>query len=187
MTKPLVVFVGKRARCIPADDPRALTSLFPMHRARPATRLLAASRPAARRPSALCAHSRRPIFNLFNRLTGRTPPQKPARPAPVLAQDDLFHAFSASPFPAIRARGEAIQSMAPCPTCTAEKAPQKTVAFECPECGWPTHCSEEHWRADTEHEKYCSRLREVNEDEHDLRSGRRIREFELPGELQPPS
>jgi hypothetical protein len=61
------------------------------------------------------------------------------------------------------------------------KAQPRSITFECPDCGWPTHCTEEHWRADSDHAKYCSRLREVNEDEHDLRSGRRLREFELPG------
>ncbi|KAL1944585.1 hypothetical protein VTO73DRAFT_3015 [Trametes versicolor] len=109
---------------------------------------------------------------------------------PVLAEDDLFHPFSQSPFPALRARGEAIRKLAPCPVCAAEhdgvhahtKAQPRAVAHECPDCGWPTHCSEEHWAADEEHQKYCGRLREVNEDEHDLRSGRRMREFELPGE-----
>ncbi|CCL99340.1 uncharacterized protein FIBRA_01358 [Fibroporia radiculosa] len=92
---------------------------------------------------------------------------------PLLTEDNLVHSFSQSPFPAIRARGEAIQKLAPCPP--------RAVKFECPDCGWPTHCSEEHWRQDEEHKKYCGRLREVNEDEHDLRSGRRLREFELPG------
>ena len=108
---------------------------------------------------------------------------------PVLTEDNLFHPFSESPFPSIRARGEAIRQRAPCPVCASEhngvhahtKAQPKAVAFECPDCGWPTHCSEEHWAADQEHQKYCSRLREANEDEHDLRSGRRMREFELPG------
>ncbi|KAI3607526.1 hypothetical protein WG66_004752 [Moniliophthora roreri] len=79
--------------------------------------------------------------------------------------------------------------MAPCPVCVAghshihahTQAQPKTVQFECPDCGWPTHCSEEHWKEDKEHEKYCSRLREANEDEHDLRSGRKFPEFELPG------
>ena len=110
------------------------------------------------------------------------------RPEPILTEDNLFHAFSKSPFPAIRARGEAIQKLAPCPVCAAEHrdhahahAQPKAVRFECPNCGWPTHCSEEHWKADEEHQKYCGRLKEVNEDEHDLRSGRRLREFELPG------
>lgn len=87
----------------------------------------------------------------------------------------------------MRARGEAIQSLAPCPVCAPKPhAEPKNVAFECPDCGWPTHCTEEHWKADEEHQKYCSRLREVNEDEHDLRSGRRLREFELPGALPYP-
>lgn len=37
---------------------------------------------------------------------------------------------------------------------------------------------------DKEHHKHvCGTLREVNEDEHDLRSGRRMKEFEFPGEL----
>ncbi|KAI0319792.1 zinc-finger of mitochondrial splicing suppressor 51-domain-containing protein [Amylostereum chailletii] len=127
---------------------------------------------------------RRLIFSYFKK---RQPP-KPA-PQPILSQDDLFHPFSQSPFPAVRARGEAIRSLAPCPVCASDhdhvhahtKASPRAVAFECPDCGWPTHCSEEHWAADEQHEKYCFRLREVNEDEHDLRSGRRLREFELPG------
>ena len=118
----------------------------------------------------------------------------PKTPEPVLSEDDLFHQFSKSPFPAIRARGEAIQKLAPCPVCATAhhdhdgmhthayaQAQPKAVKFECPDCGWPTHCSEEHWKEDEEHRKYCGRLREVNEDEHDLRSGRRLREFELPG------
>jgi hypothetical protein len=220
-----------------------------MHRVQPAraTRLLAAARPTGRTyanptlalgtqtwvthalgqhgPNGVASRTpSRPIFNLFNRLTGReSKPAPPPQPVPVLSQDDLFHPFSKSPFPAIRARGEAISQMAPCPVCSSEHGhehghthghgsgnenknaaeqtetdlenelengplrpkptPVKTVKFECPDCGWPTHCSEEHWKADPEHEKYCARLREVNEDEHDLRSGRRIREFELPGML----
>ncbi|KAG5342222.1 hypothetical protein C0989_004534 [Termitomyces sp. Mn162] len=103
--------------------------------------------------------------------------------------DSLFHKFSASPHPALRARSKAIQQLAPCPVCAADhdhvhahtKAQPRAVNFECPDCGWPTHCSEEHHAQDQEHHKYCSRLREVNEDEHDLRSGRHLREFELPG------
>ena len=112
-----------------------------------------------------------------------------AQPAqPILTEDNLLHPFSQSPFPAIHARGEAIQKLAPCPVCAAANhdhahahAQPKAVKFECPDCGWPTHCSEEHWAEDEDHKKYCGRLREVNEDEHDLRSGRRLREFELPG------
>jgi splicing suppressor protein 51 len=108
---------------------------------------------------------------------------------PILAQDNLFHPFSKSPFPAVRARGEAVQLLAPCPVCASfhnhdrphHRVQPCAVKFECPHCGWPTHCSEEHYQGDKEHQKYCSRLREANEDEHDLRSGRRLREFELPG------
>ncbi|KAG6832681.1 hypothetical protein H0H92_012253 [Tricholoma furcatifolium] len=103
--------------------------------------------------------------------------------------DNLFHKFSQSPYAAIRARGSAIQQLAPCPVCAAShdhihahtKAQPRAVKFECPDCGWPTHCTEEHHEQDNEHHKYCSRLREANEDEHDLRSGRHLREFELPG------
>jgi hypothetical protein len=63
-----------------------------------------------------------------------------------------------------------------------EKPLPKSVNFSCPSCGFPTHCSEGHYLNDTEaHSEFCSRLREINEDEHDLRSGRLISEFELPG------
>jgi hypothetical protein len=161
------------------------------------------------------AQQTRALFNLFNKLTGRTPKNSSAAGAqapkePILSQDNLFHPLSRSPFPAVRARGETIANVAPCPVCTSEHShshastasdsadpdqphkheegqvkQKKKLAFECPDCGFPTHCSEEHWRADTEHDRYCSRLREVNEDEHDLRSGRRIREFEFPGTPPP--
>ncbi|GJE95180.1 zinc-finger of mitochondrial splicing suppressor 51-domain-containing protein [Phanerochaete sordida] len=127
----------------------------------------------------------RTLFSWFKKST----PDKPKPKEPILTEDNLFHPFSKSPFPALVARGEAIQTLAPCPVCAQEhsalhahtKAAPKAVKFECPDCGWPTHCSEEHWKEDMEHQKYCGRLREVNEDEHDLRSGRRLREFELPG------
>ncbi|KAF5330408.1 hypothetical protein D9619_005857 [Psilocybe cf. subviscida] len=126
----------------------------------------------------------RPFFGLFKRVK-----KTPAEPIPLLSEDNLFHPLSASPFPAVRARGDAIKTLAPCPVCasphghahTHTEAQPKAVKFECPDCGWPTHCTEEHWKEDEEHQKYCARLREANEDEHDLRSGRRMREFELPG------
>ncbi len=127
----------------------------------------------------------RSLFSLFKKSNPQSDPQS----RPTLSQDNLFHPFSKSPFPAIVARGEAIKSLAPCPVCASHhnhvydhaEAQPRAVAFECPDCGWPTHCTGEHWQADEDHAKYCSRLREVNEDEHDLRSGRRLREFELPG------
>ena len=161
-----------------------------MSSARLAARLAARSRPALRPPASLAHQQRRTLFGFLNKLGRKAPASKPTEPTPVLSQDNLFHPFSKSPFPAVRARGEAIQSIAPCPVCTSShvhahahtQAQPRAVKFECPDCGWPTHCSEEHWKEDEEHQKYCSRLREANEDEHDLRSGRRLREFELPGE-----
>ena len=100
---------------------------------------------------------------------------------PLLAQDDLFHPFSKSPIPSIRARGERIRSLAPCPVSMSKYKVRRLVNFECPDCGWPTHYSEKEWAEDTEHGKYVARLREANEDEHDLRSGREMSEFKLPG------
>ena len=101
------------------------------------------------------------------------------------SEDDLFFPFSHSPFPAVRARGDAVRSLARCPVCSTNGHTQKVnpslVKYECPDCGWPSHCSKEHWEIDEEHKKYCSRLRQVNEDEHDLRSGRKMHEFQLPG------
>jgi splicing suppressor protein 51 len=43
-------------------------------------------------------------------------------------------------------------------------------------------CSEEHWADDyEEHMHYCDILREANEDDHDLRSGRNfVKDFYLP-------
>ncbi|KAG6891337.1 hypothetical protein C0992_008791 [Termitomyces sp. T32_za158] len=111
----------------------------------------------------------RHIFSFFRR-------NKP-QPEPAT----LFHKFSDSPHSVLRARSSAIKQLAPCPVCATSEAQPRTVAFECPDCGWPTHCSHEHHAQDSDHHKYCSRLREANEDEHDLRSGRHLREFELPG------
>ncbi|KAJ7043204.1 zinc-finger of mitochondrial splicing suppressor 51-domain-containing protein [Mycena alexandri] len=149
-------------------------------RQRSAVRLNAAFRTRA---TCICPSSRRHFLSWFRKPA---PPPRPEH-VPLLTQDNLFHPFSESPFPMLRARGEAIKKIAPCPVCTTAQeqghphVELKNVAFECPDCGWPTHCSEEHWKQDEEHEKYCTRLRESNEDEHDLRSGRRMVEFELPG------
>lgn len=157
--------------------------------AQTATRTLLRGRCPPRIPRHLLARQRatreqtRSLFNFLRKQAQEAPKQQP-----VLSQDDLFHPFSKSPFPALRQRGEAIKKIAPCPVCVSSDAqelptnpPVKKVAFECPDCGWPTHCSEEHWHADEEHQRCCGRLREVNEDEHDLRSGRKVTEFEMPG------
>ena len=103
--------------------------------------------------------------------------------APSEGSSSLFFPLSQSPHADVRARSQRISSIAPCPVCISQKNPQKQAAvFECPDCGFPTHCSEDHWAGDAEHAKYCDRLREANEDEHDLRSGRRITEFEFNSE-----
>lgn len=47
------------------------------------------------------------------------------------------------------------------------------VDFECPDCGLPVYCSKEHWMDDYDHHlEICDTLRQINEDDHDLRSGR---------------
>ncbi|KAL2020249.1 hypothetical protein VTK56DRAFT_8573 [Thermocarpiscus australiensis] len=56
------------------------------------------------------------------------------------------------------------------------------VDFECPDCGIPVYCSKEHWADDYEaHLEICDTLRQINEDDHDLRSGRFFPEFEYAG------
>ncbi|KOS18323.1 Protein MSS51 [Escovopsis weberi] len=55
------------------------------------------------------------------------------------------------------------------------------VDFECPDCGLPVYCSKEHWMDDYEkHLEICDTLRQINEDDHDLRSGREFHEGNLP-------
>ena len=118
----------------------------------------------------------------------------------LLQPDNLFHHFSHSPSPDLRKRAAFMKSHAYCPhpshhqtrmpdsshDSEARKAnptqPPAHVRFECPDCGIPVSCSEEHWADDYEsHMEICDTLREVNEDDHDLRSGRFFPEFELPG------
>lgn len=125
----------------------------------------------------------RSLFGLsFGRGKKEKQPGSVGAAKPVLlAQDDLFHPLSKSPIPAMRARGERIRKLAPCPVSLNRDGVRRNVAFECPDCGWPTHFSEKEWREDPDHAKYVGRLREANEDEHDLRSGREMAEFKLPG------
>lgn len=108
-------------------------------------------------------------------LRGRTP-----KPKLILEQDNLFHPLSTSPIPALRQRAERIKRLAPCPV-HLRRGQRVAVQFDCPDCGWPTHYSEKEWREDDEHGRYVLRLREANEDEHDLRSGREMTEFRMPG------
>ncbi|OTA61946.1 hypothetical protein K449DRAFT_330832 [Hypoxylon sp. EC38] len=119
---------------------------------------------------------------------------------PVLRPDDLFHSFTNSPIPEIRRRAAFIRQHAYCPhpdhrpTRTPTDADASSSAasigsqaaahvdFECPDCGIPVYCSEKHWAEDYEaHLQICDTLRQINEDDHDLRSGRFFPEFEYAG------
>ncbi|WFD42421.1 translational activator for mitochondrial COX1 [Malassezia psittaci] len=121
----------------------------------------------------------RSLFGLFKQRSATKKPDPTARP-PILEEDDLFHKLSESPIPAMRARGERIRTLAPCPVSMSKYGIRRLVNFECPDCGWPTHYSHEMWLEDPDHAQYVPRLREANEDEHDLRSGRPMTEFQLP-------
>lgn len=163
-----------------------MTFSFSVAASRPLQRSLQRRYPSTLSRSLLL---RRGQTRTFLKLFKSSKPQPKAQPEPVLSQDNLFHPFSKSPFSQVRQRGEAIKKLAPCPVCAASvdqghpHVTRKKVEFECPDCGWPTHCSEEHWEADHQHHRYCGRLRESNEDEHDLRSGRKMTEFDLPGPM----
>lgn len=123
--------------------------------------------------------------------------------APLLLRpDNLFHSFSRSPIPEIRQRAQFMKQNAYCPHPAHQparqsqsphdsearkrpefsKMPPAHVHFECPDCGIPLYCSEDHWVDDYEqHVEICDTLRMINEDDHDLRSGRWFHEFEYPG------
>lgn len=117
-----------------------------------------------------------------------------------LSPDDLFHPFSKSPVPEFRRRAAFMKQHAYCPhpdhqavklptvapkpeveTAAGTEAPAH-VNFECPDCGIAVYCCEEHWQDDYEkHLEVCDTLRQINEDDHDLRSGRVFHEGNLPG------
>ncbi|KAF2673962.1 hypothetical protein BT63DRAFT_452018 [Microthyrium microscopicum] len=118
----------------------------------------------------------------------------------IIGQNDLFHPLSESPIPAMRQRAAFMKAHAYCPhpehnrtrIALSEEDPERRkptnggvppahVRFECPHCGVPSFCSEEHWADDyEEHMKICDTLREINEDDHDLRSGRYFEEYDFP-------
>ncbi|CCJ29332.1 unnamed protein product [Pneumocystis jirovecii] len=89
-------------------------------------------------------------------------------------QDDLFHCLSKSPIQSLREKAKIIKKYAKCPISN------NPIFFECPNCGYPTHNSEIEWKIDNQHKKICKKLREANEDEHDLHSRRELYEFALP-------
>lgn len=100
-----------------------------------------------------------------------------------LRNDNLFHPLSKSPIKSLQERGELIRKFGKCPVCEGlAKENQKRPSYECPDCGIPTHCSEEHYKHNLiEHKLHtCKMLREFNEDMHDLMSGRKMKEFEFP-------
>lgn len=123
----------------------------------------------------------------------------------ILKPDNLFHSFTNSPSPQIRQRASFIKQNAFCPhpDHAATRAPvspndpeaRKSAPgsaeqsqppahshFECPDCGVPVYCSEGHWMDDFEaHLEICETLRQINEDDHDLQSGRVFSEFNYPG------
>ena len=133
---------------------------------------------------------RRTLFGLFKSKPS-TPPNKSPQPAapppaPILSQDDLFHPLAQSPFEDLREKAERIRTVSICPVSVEKYNERVRPLFDCPDCGWPTHRSEERWEeGKAEHSEVCERLREVNEDEHDLRSGRRFTEFENMPRDQP--
>ena len=120
-----------------------------------------------------------------------------------LPQHDLFHPFSKSPVSEMKERNQMMRENAYCPhphhyqsrSPTSPNDPESRkqntnvageppahVSFECPDCGIATYCSQQHWEDDYEsHLEICETLRQINEDDHDLRSGRYFSEFEYPG------
>ncbi|PSN74881.1 hypothetical protein BS50DRAFT_567646 [Corynespora cassiicola Philippines] len=117
----------------------------------------------------------------------------------VLTEDNLFHSFTHSPIPEIRKRAAFMRQHAYCPhpSHQATRLPHSPVDpesrksietgttpahvdFECPDCGVPVYCCEEHWADDYEaHLEVCDVMRQANEDDHDLRSGRYFKEFQF--------
>lgn len=130
-------------------------------------------------------HTFRRSFNLLRKRVEDAEPQEPKVVHPLdqnskhlrLSQDNLLHPLISSPILNIRKKAMAIKSLALCPTSGMLEGNE----FTCPNCGFPTHCSEEHYRMDQErHEREsCDTLRQINEDLHDMQSGRQFPEFTL--------
>lgn len=80
----------------------------------------------------------------------------------------------------MRAKAQRIKQQSRSPLLNA------SVEFDCLKSGWPTHHDEGEYAQDgPSHARYWPTLKQVNEDEHDLRSGRHLAEFEgMPG-VQP--
>jgi splicing suppressor protein 51 len=143
-----------------------------------------------------------PTPSLAQRAAASTTAGSSVDPRALLKPNNLFHSFSNSPAPGIRQRAAFIKQNAFCPHPSHEqtRAPvsphdpeaRKTSDntslapahshFECPDCGVPIYCSEGHWMDDFEaHLEICDTIRQINEDDHDLHSGRFFPEFSYPG------
>ena len=127
------------------------------------------------------------------------PQQPPSERRALLQPNNLFHSFTHSPSPEIRRRAQLIKQNAYCPHpahlstraptsphdpehAKTGAAPPAHVSHECPDCGIPVACSPEHFADDyAAHLEICDLLRQINEDDHDLVSGRFFPEFEYPG------
>lgn len=143
------------------------------------------ARPAVAQPSAVFSYSLTParFISLKGLLSRRTQQSSEEESKITLAPDNLFHKLSKSPIPELRDRAAIINKYGVCPVCDTREDPsqKRRPVYECPECGYPTHCSEEHYHEGRQaHQEICHILREQNEDDHDLRSGRPMTEFEFP-------
>ncbi|CAB61770.1 Protein mss51 [Schizosaccharomyces pombe] len=92
---------------------------------------------------------------------------------------ELFHPLSRSPLTALRRRSEHIKQVYRCPISG------KSVEYECPESGFPTHCNRTHWEQDKIHQSLIPKLRQINEDYHDLARPNPLPELlKLPGPME---
>ncbi|EMC92309.1 hypothetical protein BAUCODRAFT_78652 [Baudoinia panamericana UAMH 10762] len=171
-----------------------------------------ATRPSRRRSIHQAAASRAPAVEAarvsepslpYQDVRGRQSDKDAAaqrQPNRILLQpNNLFHSYTHSPAPEIRKRAAFMRQNAYCPhpdhqptrapvspdDLEARKTgamPPRHVSYECPDCGIPVSCSEEHFVDDySSHLEICDTLRQINEDDHDLLSGRFFPEFEYPG------
>ncbi|KAK3114689.1 translational activator for mitochondrial COX1 [Teratosphaeriaceae sp. CCFEE 6253] len=118
----------------------------------------------------------------------------------LLKPNNLFHSYTHSPSPQIRQRAAFMRQNAYCPhpdhqptrmptsphDAESRKSggamPPRHVSHECADCGIPVSCCVDHFVDDyASHLEICDLLRQINEDDHDLMSGRFFPEFEYPG------
>ncbi|GAP91045.1 putative mRNA processing protein [Rosellinia necatrix] len=187
-----------------SSSPRLVSTRSDSPAARARARARANYAPSHHAPSRIPSsyNAKRPL-SLFGQKS-KVAEEEPTSTAPrtetrVLQSNNLFHSFTNSPIPEIRRRAAFIRQHAYCPhpehrptrapvqpadpqASSPGTAAPAHVDFECPDCGIPVYCSEKHWAEDYEaHLQICDTLRQINEDEHDLRSGRFFPEFEYAG------